>query len=1792
MKKIYQIHVFLIGILILTVGLSSSQAAAFTWNGNVSSDWNTSANWSPAGIPGLADDVTINASGGAFNPAWDELPGIRNITMSSRTLNLNGFSLQISGTAVFSGGVVSNGSIIISSASATFSGTTFNVPVTYTGARALFHGGTFNGAVVVTKNGGITDVSNGNCTFNNTLSVTNNDDSQYRFSNLSPDTYNGVVTYTNTGAGGIYPAYTASGSAYNENIVVNCSGAGGIRFGQNNGTSSLLTGKLISIGGLGFSSGSLILRYFTQNGNAAHTLTGTGNSFFQTETGTTINWNLTVAFPNVQIAGTTFMSDLTVNKSSNTQNTWNGGNTFNGTTRINNNGNNNLLMGNLNADIFNGPLYLDNNATGNFSISLCRGAAGNQINHDLFLNNSATGGIYFGFSGGITTMQSGKTINLFNDGFTNGTLTFSRFTKLGTDATALTQNSGNAALIIANNCIFNGSMNITFPQLSLNGGIFGGSFTYSKVGTTAATSAGGNIFNGPVNFTNATTGTITLGDVNSDIFNNTLTISNSGNCAFQLARAGLANEFNGNITIHSTGSSQGIRFGQNNGLSTLASGAILDFATASSGTNVLRGFTQTSAEPMNFNFTGNAVLQFETSTVINGALTVNASNVVFNGGTFNNNVVINRTGTTGSTSNGSTTFNGNFTLNASGNGSISYANTFADVYNGNVTINNTQTSGAVSICRNGVGNQINGNLVLTCTSTGGIGFGSNGGITTMANGRTITIGAAGFLSGVLNFRGFVKQGNTGISLSQTTGNATINFLPGSDISGDVSINFPRFTLEQTRFRGNVSFTKNSTGNDTSPGGCTFDGTLTVTNPSAGQIVFSNTTLDIFGGTVTINNSGNTVFYLAHMGIGTQFNGNLILNSSGASQGIRLGQSTGTATIADGFSIQVGGTGFNSGNLYIRNFTQIGATTQTLAITGSTSQVYLQTGNIFNGVVNVTAPQVFLNGSRYNNNLTVTCNSTGGFNCNGGNTFMGTTRLIHNGTNNWVMANTSADIFQGTVIATTTNTNGIIYLAQTAAGTQFNGNIEVNSTGTGGGVRIGNNNGTSTIRNGAEIYVGAAGFSSGTLRIRRLTQVGTESQEFNLTGTAQLFLESANVFNAAVNFSAPLVYLNGSTFNNVTRITQTGTIATYSNGGNTFNGQTFLTLSGNNLWVLGNATSDIFNNDLTLWNSGNNVLYVGHNGTGHQINGMVYLNSTGASQGIRFGQGTGDIALGASSGFTIGSSGFTSGSVRLRRITQNASAVLAISHTANNTAFFLETGSVFNGTVNINFNQVYLNGSTFNNTALITQNGTSTITSDGGNTFNGTTIISATGTGEFRLANLTPDDYNGNVTFRNTSANRLYPAYSTTVRFSGNVSTVGTTSALSMSPGTGNGRVEFDGANEQTLSADIATPPTIRNLTINKTGGSLTLGRPLTISNNLTLTAGNIVSSATNLLILNDNITVTGVSSSSFVSGPVRKIGNDAFTFPVGKGSVYRPISISAPGNAAHHFTGEYFGGSSEGSYSHASKEGTIDHLNRTEYWILDRTNGASNVSVTLSWAGTSGGVDNLSTLRVCRWDGSMWRNHGNGGTTGSTAAGTISSSAPITSFSPFTLGSSNPQNPLPVELLTFTATASSNNVDINWSTASESNNHFYTVERSKDLKTFETVSRIEGAGNANHTLYYNTKDENPYQGVSYYRLVQNDFDGKQTIYGPLAVNFMGSNELSIYPNPFENQLTIGTSEFVNGEEIEIRLFDPIGRIVFQKSVTTSDVNESLNEIPNGPAGIYTLQINQGDIQLSKKIIRN
>ncbi len=108
---------------------------------------------------------------------------------------------------------------------------------------------------------------------------------------------------------------------------------------------------------------------------------------------------------------------------------------------------------------------------------------------------------------------------------------------------------------------------------------------------------------------------------------------------------------------------------------------------------------------------------------------------------------------------------------------------------------------------------------------------------------------------------------------------------------------------------------------------------------------------------------------------------------------------------------------------------------------------------------------------------------------------------------------------------------------------------------------------------------------------------------------------------------------------------------------------------------------------------------------------------------------------------------------------------------------------------------------------------------------------------------------------------------------------------------------------------------------------------------------------------------------------------------------------------------------------------------------------------------------------------------------------------------------------LPVGLLNFDAKPSGDRVAINWSTESERDNDYFTIERSTDGSNWEDVRRVAGAGNSNSTIVYSSFDENPYSGISYYRLRQTDFNGYSEVTEMVAVEFYNTNEISIYPNP-------------------------------------------------------------------------
>lgn len=108
---------------------------------------------------------------------------------------------------------------------------------------------------------------------------------------------------------------------------------------------------------------------------------------------------------------------------------------------------------------------------------------------------------------------------------------------------------------------------------------------------------------------------------------------------------------------------------------------------------------------------------------------------------------------------------------------------------------------------------------------------------------------------------------------------------------------------------------------------------------------------------------------------------------------------------------------------------------------------------------------------------------------------------------------------------------------------------------------------------------------------------------------------------------------------------------------------------------------------------------------------------------------------------------------------------------------------------------------------------------------------------------------------------------------------------------------------------------------------------------------------------------------------------------------------------------------------------------------------------------------------------------------------------------------------LPIELTSFTAKANGRVVNLDWTTATEHNNAYFTIERSQDGLVFEEVVRVDGAGDSQSELRYEATDEKPFSGTSYYRLRQTDNDGSSTTSNVVAVELKGFDlELSIRPS--------------------------------------------------------------------------
>lgn len=180
-------------------------------------------------------------------------------------------------------------------------------------------------------------------------------------------------------------------------------------------------------------------------------------------------------------------------------------------------------------------------------------------------------------------------------------------------------------------------------------------------------------------------------------------------------------------------------------------------------------------------------------------------------------------------------------------------------------------------------------------------------------------------------------------------------------------------------------------------------------------------------------------------------------------------------------------------------------------------------------------------------------------------------------------------------------------------------------------------------------------------------------------------------------------------------------------------------------------------------------------------------------------------------------------------------------------------------------------------------------------------------------------------------------------------------------------------------------------------------------------------------------------------------------------------------------------------------------------------------------------------------------------------------------------------SPLPITLLYFKVKVTNENtVLLNWSTTSESNNDFFTLERSEDGIDFEKIANVPSAGNSNIKQDYALTDYKPNQGVSYYRLRQTDKSGKFNfsqiekiiISGPLVIT-------TASPNPTRDIIQLK----INGEvdkNLKYLLIDLNGKVLMKANISNSITSIDLSNLSQGTY-IFKVMDKEKTLQIFKII---
>jgi hypothetical protein len=183
---------------------------------------------------------------------------------------------------------------------------------------------------------------------------------------------------------------------------------------------------------------------------------------------------------------------------------------------------------------------------------------------------------------------------------------------------------------------------------------------------------------------------------------------------------------------------------------------------------------------------------------------------------------------------------------------------------------------------------------------------------------------------------------------------------------------------------------------------------------------------------------------------------------------------------------------------------------------------------------------------------------------------------------------------------------------------------------------------------------------------------------------------------------------------------------------------------------------------------------------------------------------------------------------------------------------------------------------------------------------------------------------------------------------------------------------------------------------------------------------------------------------------------------------------------------------------------------------------------------------------------------------------------------------------LPITLIDFKGSSQDNNVILNWTTATESNNKGFVIQRSQNGTDWTLLGFVNGAGNSNEQKKYSYTDNKLDPGLYHYRLKQEDNDGKFEYSRIVTIQLYGKKVFELgqnRPNPFRGKTFVSFS-LAEKRRVTLTLFDSHGKLIKTLLSETREAGSHVIDLDlqTLPGGVYYYKIIAGDFTDVKKMI--